>query len=66
MPKPKSRLWLVTLTEQYQVKVWATTRNQALKAIVEFGGGGPVRSLVTARPIAGKEADAVFEEAPDA
>ena len=59
--KPKSRLWLVTLTERYEVKVWARTRERAIKAVEEFGGAEPVWHRVTARPIAGEENDAIFE-----
>ena len=66
-PKPKSRLWLVTLTERYEVKVWAATRDRASKlVVVEFGGNDPVWSHVTARRITGTQVDAVFEETHDA
>lgn len=45
------RKYVVSLTERYEVVVWATSRQSAIDAVDEFGGNSPVSSKVTARRI---------------
>lgn len=45
------RKYLVSLTERYEVEVWATSRQAAIDAVDEFGGNSPVWSKVAARRI---------------
>jgi hypothetical protein len=49
MKPKKPRLWLVALTERYEVQVEACTRCEALDRMPEFDVGSPVWHKITAR-----------------
>ncbi len=48
------KLWIVALTERYEVEVSAPNRRTALEMVEEFGGGSPVFQKITATPHGGK------------
>jgi hypothetical protein len=48
-PERGQKLYIVALTERYEVEVWAHKRSEAAGAVDNFGGNSPVDSKVTVR-----------------
>lgn len=61
MSRKRKKIYIVALTERYEVRVSAASRKAAMNGVDSFGGSSPKQTIITARLAKDQDKDADIE-----